>query len=235
MIYLNNAATTWPKPESVYHAVDYYTRYYGAGFGRGNDALAKQSSEVVFDCRCAIAELFGIQAVERVIFTFNATDAINIAFKGMLEKGDHVIISDMEHNAVLRPLMKMKESDMIALSIAESDAHGVMHLTEIEKHIRPNTRLIEMIHVSNVTGAVNDITRIGEMCRCHGIPLMVDASQSAGCYDINVIRDNISLLALPGHKGLYGPQGTGILYVAPDINLDTLREGGTGSGSKSFS
>ncbi len=234
MIYLNNAATSWPKPESVYTSLNFHTRSFGAGFGRGNDKHSEISSGIIYDCRCAAAGLFGINYPERIIFTQNATDSINMALKGLLKKGDHVIVSSTEHNSVMRPLVKMKNSGIIDYSVADCSKEGKTHPESIRKLIRKNTALVSIIHTSNVTGTTNDIEAIGNECAKTGIPFMVDASQSAGIYDINVIRDGISLLAMPGHKGLLGPQGTGLLYLAPSINPDTIREGGTGSFSKNL-
>ena len=234
MIYLNNAATSWPKPESVYTSLNFHTRSFGAGFGRGNDKHSEISSGIIYDCRCAAAGLFGINCPERIIFTQNATDSINMALKGLLKNGDHVIVSSTEHNSVMRPLVKMKNSGIIDYSVADCSTEGKTHPESIRKLIQKNTALVSLIHTSNVTGTTNDIEAIGNECTKAGIPFMVDASQSAGIYDIDVIRDGISILAMPGHKGLLGPQGTGLLYIAPSINPDTIREGGTGSFSKNL-
>ncbi len=234
MIYLNNAATSWPKPESVYTSLNFHTRSFGAGFGRGNDKSSEISSGIIYECRCAVSELFGITCPERVIFTQNATDSINIALKGFLKSGDHVIVSSTEHNSIMRPLVKMKNSGKIDFSVADCSKEGKTHPESVRKLIRKNTALVSMIHTSNVTGTTNDIEAIGNECGKSGIPLMVDASQSAGIYDIDVRRDGISILAMPGHKGLLGPQGTGLLYLDPSITVDSIREGGTGSFSKNL-
>lgn len=231
MNYLNNAASSWPKPEEVYAAVEYYLRHCGAGFGRGSDLKAQQSSEMLYECRCELADLFGIGDPARVIFTANATHAINMALKGILKRGDHLVITDMEHNAVLRPALKLQAEGMISLSIVESDPDGMVRASAVAEQLRPNTALVEVVHMSNVNGVLNDVSAVGELCRQARVPFMVDASQSAGSVPINVSQQNVDVLVAPGHKGLLGPPGTGILYLAPDLEADTLLEGGTGSDS----
>lgn len=231
MIYLNNAATSSPKPEEVYAAVERALRDGGTDFGRGGDRVSQKNSEKSYECRCELANLFGIGQPDRVIFTGNATQAINVALKGILKRGDHLILSDMEHNAVLRPALKLQAEGRISVSIVESDGNGIVSARAVAEHLRPNTALVEVTHMSNVTGAVNDVATLGDLCRQAHVPFMVDASQTAGLLDIHVERQHIDILVAPGHKGLLGPAGTGVLYLAPRLHADTLIEGGTGSDS----
>ncbi len=234
MIYLNNAATSWPKPEEVYRAVDAQLRGCGASFGRGNDRAAQGSAELVYDCRVALAELIHAPGPERIVLTHSATEAANLALKGCIPPLCHVILSDMEHNAVLRPVASLVRERGVELTIAPSDASGVVAPKTVERLLRPNTALVGMVHVSNVTGSRNDVSAIGELCRAAGVPLLVDASQSLGTEEVNVFRDGIDLLFGPGHKGLLGPPGTGFLYVAADLRPTPLIHGGTGSDSISL-
>lgn len=233
MIYLDNAATSWPKPDAVGEAMVACIKNYGANPGRSGHRLAMQAGEKIYECRENLARLFGIGDPLRIAFTANATEAINLAVKGLLAAGDHVLISSMEHNAVVRPLKKL-ESRGVELSIVKADPGGRVDLKDIEKSIKPNTRLLIVTHASNVTGTVNDVQSIGSLARAHKIIFMVDAAQTAGKYPVDVELMNIDLLAFPGHKGLLGPQGTGGLYVREGLTLDTLKEGGTGSVSKSL-
>ncbi|MGS0763655.1 aminotransferase class V-fold PLP-dependent enzyme [Syntrophomonas curvata] len=233
MIYLDNAATSWPKPDAVGEAMVACIKNYGANPGRSGHRLAMQAGEKIYECRENLARLFGIGDPLRIAFTANATEAINLAVKGLLAAGDHVLISSMEHNAVVRPLKKL-ESRGVELSIVKADPGGRVDLKDIEKSIKPNTRLLIVTHASNVTGTVNDVQSIGSLARAHKIIFMVDAAQTAGKYPVDVELMNIDLLAFPGHKGLLGPQGTGGLYVREGLTLDTLKEGGTGSVSESL-
>lgn len=233
MVYLDNAATSWPKPDSVYLETVKCIKEYGANPGRSGHKMAMQASEKIFECRQNLATLFGIADPLRIVFTVNATEAINLAIKGLLVTGDHVIITSMEHNAVVRPLKKM-EAAGVELSIVKADYNGVVDNTDIIKKIKMNTKLLIITHGSNVTGTVNDLAILGRLAKEHNIYFMVDAAQTAGSYPINVGLMNIDLLAFPGHKGLLGPQGTGGLYIRPGIVLDTLKEGGTGSISESL-
>lgn len=233
MVYLDNAATSWPKPDSVYREIVKCIKEYGANPGRSGHRMAMQASEKIFECRQNLAKLFGITDPLRIAFTSNATEAINLAVKGLLVPGDHVIISSLEHNAVVRPLKKM-ETAGVELSIVKADCNGVVNTAEIAKEIKINTKLLIITHASNVTGTVNNLGILGRLAKEHNILFMVDAAQTAGNYPLNVGLMNIDLLAFPGHKGLLGPQGTGGLYIRSGIILDTLKEGGTGSLSESL-
>ena len=232
MIYLDNAATSWPKPDAVYREMIRCIKEYGANPGRSGYRMAIRASEKIFECRENLAKLFGITDPLRIAFTSNATEAINLAVKGLLLPGDHVILSSMEHNAVIRPLKKLAAAG-VEVSVVKTDPGGKIDSADIAENIRRNTKLLIATHASNVTGTVNDLASLGRLAKEHKIVFMVDAAQTAGNIPINVERMQIDLLAFPGHKGLLGPQGTGGLYVRAGITLDTLKEGGTGSLSES--
>ena len=233
MVYLDNAATSWPKPDAVCQAMIECIQKYGANPGRSGHRMAMQAGEKVYECRENLARLFGIENPLQIAFTANATEAINLAVKGLLVPGDHVIISSMEHNAVVRPLKKL-ETRGVELSIVKADLSGQVDPVDIEKGIKPNTKLLLVTHASNVTGTVNDLEPMGQLAKKRKITFMVDAAQTAGKYPVDVGLMNIDLLAFPGHKGLLGPQGTGGLYVREGLLLDSLKEGGTGSISESL-
>lgn len=226
MIYLDNAATSWPKPESVYEASDDALRR-GGNPGRSTSEKAKAAADDIYNARVALAELFHIAAPERIVFALNATDAINLALNGMVKPGDHVITSRIEHNAVTRPLAYLEDSGVSVTKTDTDPAIGI-DLVAFEKAFRPETRLVVMTHGSNVTGTLNPIKEIGAICRKKGVPFLVDASQTAGAIPIDVVDMNIDLLAFPGHKSLLGPTGTGGLYVSEKVSPHPLRAGGTG-------
>ncbi len=226
-IYLDNAATTFPKPEQVYCAVDHALREIGVGPGRGSYRQGLAASRLVFEARETIAGLFGIRDSARVIFTHSATEALNLAVKGLLKPGDHVISTTMEHNSLARPL-HLAEQNGVEVTWVAGDQSGVVESRQIAAAIRGNTRLVAITHCSNVTGAILPIGEIGAMTRNAGILLLLDAAQSAGTLPIDVNALNIDLLAAPGHKGLFGPQGTGFLFIAEGVELTPLLAGGTG-------
>ena len=226
MIYLDNAATSWPKPESVYDAVSDSIRRSGNP-GRSNSEKARATAADINDARAALASLFHISDPTRIVFALNATDAINLALQGMLKPGDHVITSQMEHNAVTRPLAYLEDAGVSVTKVKTDSVKGVS-LDGIREAIRPETRLIAMTHGSNVTGTLNPIEEIGEICHESGIPFFVDASQTAGAIPIDVVKMNIDLLAFPGHKSILGPTGTGGLYVSEKVSPRPVRSGGTG-------
>ncbi len=230
-IYLNNAATSFPKPKEVYRAVMDYMRHLGVSLGRGTDSLTVAAERLAYSTRELLASLFGIKDPLRIAFTFNATHALNIAIKGFLKGGEHVITTSMEHNAVWRPLKYLERTMGIELTVIQCDGEGRLNPMEVERHIRRNTRLIVMTHASNVTGTIMPICDVGEIARRHGIPFLVDAAQSAGILPIDVDEMNIDMLAFTGHKGLLGPQGIGGLYVREGIDIEPLIHGGTGSHS----
>ena len=227
MIYFDNAATTWPKPESVVNAVYESIKHTGANPGRGGHKMSILAGEKVFSVREKIASFFGLGNPCNVIFTFNATHALNIVINGVIKKNDHIICSSMEHNSVLRTVYAL--DDYAEISVAKADDEGYVSSEEIEKLINPNTKLIVVTHASNVCGTIEPVKEIARIARKRGILFLLDASQSAGILDINMEKDGIDFLAAPGHKALYGPMGTGILLINSSYNLSPLVYGGTGS------
>lgn len=233
MIYFDNAATTFPKPEAVYSAVNECLRGFCANPGRGGHKLSLQSGRVILETRELLAELFNSDSPERIVFTHNATEALNLALKGFLKKGNHIITTSMEHNSVLRPL-KLLEQFGIETTIVQCNKYGEIDIDDIEKEIRKETVLIAATHASNVVGTLLPVDKIGGLAKSYNLDFLVDASQTAGVYEIDVNKMNISMLAFTGHKGLYGPQGTGGLYIKKALELNPLKEGGTGSRSESL-
>lgn len=230
MIYLDNAATSFPKPSKVYEEVLNCMKNYCANPGRGSHDMAIISAMKVMETRNLICELFNIKDPFNLIFTSNATEALNIAIKGVLKNGDHVISTVIEHNSVLRPLNSM-EKQGVEITLVGIDKAGYVNPLDIKNEIKKNTKIIIINHISNVLGSIQDITSIGKIAREKEIIFMVDASQSAGVISIDVESSYIDLLAFPGHKGLLGPQGTGGLFIREGINLSNFNEGGTGSNS----
>src|SRR5437016_3515519 len=233
MIYLDNAATSFPKPESVYQALDRFARQDLANPGRAGHKMALAAERALDDVRHLLNQLFHGESPERFVFTLNCTDALNMAFKGVLVDGDHVITTDLEHNSVSRPLRKMELDGDITLTRVHADVGGTIDPDDIRRAIVPQTRLIALTHASNVLGTVQPIAAVGEIARQRDILFVVDAAQTAGVLPIDVQALHIDLLALPGHKGLLGPTGTGALYVGPRVKLRPWREGGTGGDSSS--
>ena len=229
MIYLDNAATTAPKPRSVSLAVDYAMNHLVANPGRSSNEISLRISELIFETRKKAATLFHFEYPEQVVFTLNCTHALNFVIKGCLEKGDHVVISNLEHNAVARPIYKLKQEGQITYDVA-TVAVGDEDATVSNFHslIKPNTRMVLCTHASNVTGQVLPIRRLGELCRSKNIMFVVDSAQTAGLLDIDMKEDHIDFLCCAGHKGLYGPMGTGLLLAAKPLKK-TLIEGGTGN------
>lgn len=230
MIYLDNAATTFPKPRAVVTAVARFMTVKAGNPGRSGHKLSLASAEEVYRCREAVAELFNAPGPECVAFFLNATQAINAALKGSLTGKCHVVTSALEHNAVMRPLAKLAEKgvEYSAASVSEEDDATV---AAFESLIRPDTAMIACTHASNVTGKILPIRKLGAMCKRHGLLFLVDASQTAGVLPIDMQAANIDYLCMPGHKSLYGPMGTGMLITPHGETLDTLVEGGTGSNS----
>ena len=233
MIYLDNAATTFPKPSSVYKSVMKAMKVYGANPGRGSHKMAIEGARIIYETRELLAELFNMDDPMKVIFTFNATDSLNTAIKGILSSGDHVVTTEMEHNSVLRPIKEL-ENFGVENTIVKCATDGTINLNDLESAIRGNTKLIVTTHVSNLTGTIFPAEEIGKICKEYSIPYLLDASQSAGVLNIDMKKYNIGLLAVPGHKGLLGPQGTGALLINSDIEIKHLKEGGTGSQSSSL-
>jgi cysteine desulfurase family protein len=234
-IYMDNAATSFPKPQAVHDAMLRYGLEIGASPGRGAYAEAKAAGEILHTCRERLNCLINGESPEHVIFTLNTTDALNLGIKGMLSPGDHVITTWMDHNSVLRPFNELAaRSDIKQTRVACDPVTGLVNPDDIAAEIRPNTKLVAVVHGSNVTGTVQDVAAIGATCREADVPLLVDAAQTVGHMPLDVQQMGIDLLAFPGHKGLLGPLGTGALYIRPGMEetLRTLREGGTGSVSE---
>lgn len=229
-MYLDNAATSFPKPEKVYEAVLHAMRDVGASPGRGGYRRSLEAGRILFQAREAAAGFFSISDSSRIIFTQNATGALNLALQGTLAAGDHVVTTSMEHNSLLRPLYALRNKG-VELSIVPAGPDGVVSVEDIYRAMRANTRMIAVSHVSNVCGAIQPILPLAKLCREAGALFLVDAAQSAGYLPIDVERFSIDLLAVPGHKGLLGPGGTGLLYVAPHVPLTSVIQGGTGSHS----
>lgn len=241
-LYLDNAATSFPKPPSVLAAMTHYAQAIGASAGRGAYAEAIESGQVLDRARLAIARLINASHPTHVIFTLNCSDALSLAIKGLLAplieagKGKpHVICTAADHNSILRPLTALADRGQVELSYLPIDGRsGLIDPADLKKHLRPTTKLIAITHASNVTGAVQPIREVGRFARENAIPIVVDAAQSIGHLSIDVERDCIDLLAAPGHKALLGPLGTGFLYLRPGMEklVRPLREGGTGSRSE---
>ena len=231
MIYLDNAATTFPKPEAVYDSMMDCMKNYCANPGRSGHKLAMKSAREIYNTRENISKLFNIDNPMNIVFTSNATDSLNLAIKGVVNRGDHIITTSMEHNSVIRPI-KALEKLGIDNTIVECDKEGFLDIKDLEKAIRPNTKLIVTTHASNVCGTLIDIKAVSEVAKSHNILYLVDASQTAGVYNIDLKYIDVDMLAAPGHKGLLGPQGIGILYIREGLNINLLKEGGTGSKSE---
>lgn len=232
-IYLDNAATSWPKPESVWQAVDDYQRRLGAPAGRGTYHEAAEVERLVGQCRQQLVALLAADDPRRIIFTANGTDSLNLALHGVLRPGDHVITSVCEHNSVLRPLRHWQDRGDVRVTYVGCDGEGYVDPEDVRRAIQPRTRLIALVHASNVTGAVQPVEEVGRAAREAGVLYLVDAAQSLGHLPVNVKQIGCDLLAAPGHKGLLGPLGTGLLYVAPGVEqqLSPTRQGGTGTRS----
>lgn len=233
MIYLDNAATSFPKPTNVYDEVLNCMKTYAANPGRASHDMALEASSKILDTREYISKLFNISDPLSVIFTSNATEGLNIGIKGLLSRGDHVISTVIEHNSVLRPLDYLSKKG-VQVTLLGVDSNGYININDLKKEIRKNTKAFIINHASNVLGTVQNISAIGDIARKSGIIFMIDASQSAGSIPIDVKRDNIDILAFPGHKGLFGPQGTGGLFIGEGMNLKDFKQGGTGSNSNSM-
>ena len=232
MIYLDNAATSWPKPEIVYKTMDEFLRTKGGNPGRGSHSMALAARQTVDETRMLVARFINAPEINRVIFTLNCTDALNLGLKGLLKPGDHVVTSCIGHNSLVRPLRKLERLGVKVTWVPSSPDSGVLSPRDIEAAITKDTKLVVVTHASNVTGVIQPIGEYGAVTLRRHLIFMVDAAQTAGKYPIDVQASNIDLLAFSGHKGLFGPPGTGALYIGNRVNLDSLREGGTGSYSE---
>lgn len=231
-VYLDNSATSYPKPPQVVEAMNESLQAYSHSPGRSGHAFSLTASRQLFDARESIARFFKAPFSEKVIFTANATLALNMAFKGFLKQGDHVIISHFEHNSVYRPLRHMERNGIISISIAPYTSDGYTDTDALRKLIRPETRMIASIHGSNVSGAIQPVHEMGNICRDHGLTLVLDAAQTAGFEPIDMISDHIDILVFTGHKKLYGPTGIGGICLGENIELETFVHGGSGSSSE---
>ena len=230
---MDNAATSYPKPETVYRAVDHFLRNMGGNPGRGSNQESLKAGSIVLDARDALADLFTIVDSSQIAFTLNITEALNISLRGLLKSGDHVISTSMEHNSLARPLHQL-EKEGIEWSQVRCASDGSLDPEDIRKAIKANTKVISVLHASNLTGTILPIAEIGKIANDNGIIFILDSAQSAGVLPINVEQDNIDILTFTGHKSLFGPQGTGGLYIKPGIDLQPWKLGGTGSYSESL-
>ena len=227
MIYLDNAATTRRKPQQVIDAVVQAMTTMGNA-ARGAHGSALEASRAVYNTRCKLAKLFGCSRADHVVFTCNSTEALNIAISGTLNQGDHVITTVLEHNSVLRPLYRLEDEGKITLSFVGADRQGRPVMADFERLIRPETRAIVCTHASNLTGEIVDIREVGRIAKKYGVLLIVDASQTAGCVPIDMEEMGIDILCFTGHKGIYGPQGTGGLCIREGVDIRPFKVGGSG-------
>jgi len=234
MIYLDNAATSSPKPQCVIDAVMHAMTQANANPGRAGHALSLEAGRTVLECRENIAKLINADDPFSISFQFNCTDALNLAIKGCLKKGDHVISTLLEHNSVLRVLMELERRGEISVTLLRPDNDGMIDPETVRRRIRPDTALIICTHASNVTGAIQPVAAVGSIAAEYGIKYLIDGAQALGTMPVDVKKLGCDMYAFPGHKGLLGPQGTGGLYVRQGLSLRTIREGGTGSSSESM-
>jgi cysteine desulfurase family protein len=234
VIYLDNPATSWPKPPEVKEAMVKFMEEIGANPGRSGHLLSIEAARILYETRETLSTCFNVKDPSRIVFTLNATESINLALKGLLKSGDHVITSSMEHNSVMRPLRDL-EKKRIELSIIPCSKEGMLDPQDLEKKIQPNTRMVVLNHGSNVIGTLLPIREVGLIARKHNLLFLVDAAQTAGAYPIDMEMEKIDLLAFTGHKSLYGPQGTGGLVIGERVEekkMIPLKQGGTGSRSE---
>lgn len=227
MIYLDHAATSFPKPPSFWEELRVYQEKIGGSPGRGAHKAAERAAEMVYETRLALARLLGAEDPKQIVFTANATESLNLALQGLLRPGDHVVSTELEHNSMLRPLHRLSKTRGVRVSYVRASPSGELDPGDIAKAIEPSTKLVAVNHGSNVTGYVLPLEEIAQ--RVGQIPLLVDATQTAGLIPMDVKRLNIALLAFTGHKSLYGPTGIGGLYLREDQRLEPLKTGGTGS------
>ena len=229
-VYLDNGATSFPKPPAVEAAMSHFLLEVGGSPGRSGHRLSQEAARVVFECREALARLIGAPDSKRVVFTLNATQALNTAIYGTLRQGDRVVTTSMEHNSVMRPLRDLEHRGVIELRVVPCDQTGSLDPRLLEEAVRAHRpRLVAAVHASNVTGSVIPLREIGVICRAAGALLLVDAAQSAGALPIDVEADHVDLLAFTGHKSLLGPQGTGGLWAREGIDPEPLVRGGRGA------
>lgn len=230
-IYLDNAATSFPKPKEVSEAVYDFMTNNGTSSGRGAYKKAMESDFIIYECRKLIGELFNFNNPKNVIFTSNVTESINMVLRGMIKENDHVITSSLEHNAVWRTLKTLEKEKNIDISKVKCDKNGITKANDVEKLIKENTKLIIFTAASNVIGTIQPIKEIGEIARKSEIPFVVDGAQLCGAYKVNIQKDNIDILTFTGHKSLLGPMGTGGIIINCDYNIEPIKSGGTGGDS----
>ncbi len=241
-LYLDNAATSLPKPPAVYAALQKYVTQSGATPGRGNYREAREGGQLIRQCRQRLCQLIGATSPDHVIFTLNCTDANNLAIQGLVRHARrnnphapiHIVTSDLDHNSVLRPIRDMEQDGVTWTCVKSDPVTGVVNPADIAAALTPDTLLVALTHASNVLGTIQPAAEIGKICRARNVLFFLDAAQTAGHISINVNELSVDLLSAPGHKGLLGPLGTGVLYIRPGIEhrLDSLRQGGTGSQSE---
>lgn len=234
IVYMDNAATSYPKPKQVIKQICRCMNRYCANPGRSSHRMAIESSQHVMNTRVKLADFFNIANSLNVVFTPNATYAINYILKGLIKANQHVITTCMDHNSVLRPLKSLQKKLGVELDIIQCDDKGDLDPDDVEKAIKENTQLIVCTYSSNVNGTIMPVKEIGSIAKRHGLKFLLDASQGAGCFNIDIKEIGANFIALSGHKGLMGPQGTGILAFAEKTDIDTIIEGGTGSTSASL-
>jgi cysteine desulfurase family protein len=232
MIYFDNAATSWPKPPEVIAAMTDFMERAGANPGRSGHRMSLEAGRIVFNAREKVAELFKIRDSSRVIFALNGTYGINLGIKGLLRERDHVVVTSMEHNSVMRPLRHLEEMKKIKITVLQCQRNGQLDLDDLRKALEEKAALVIATHASNVTGGIMPVREIERLAKEHDAVFMVDACQSAGSLPIDVEAMGIDLLAFTGHKGMLGPQGAGGLYIREGIELEPLVQGGTGSNSE---
>src|SRR3989338_700244 len=233
-VYLDNAATSFPKPESVYLAADRFLRHIGTSPARGSYPKAQESQRILIQLRSKLSQLLGIREPSNLILTNNATDSLNLALKGYLKKGDHVVMTHLEHNAVIRPLWALRQTRQIEVSIAEGNSQGELNPEDVLKLVTPQTKLIACVHASNVLGTIQPIQELSKKAHELGIPILVDGSQTVGALPVNLEELDVDMFAFTGHKSLLGLTGTGGLFIRENIDLQPLREGGNGTHSNSL-
>lgn len=233
-VYMDNSATSYPKPDEVYNSVLHFMKDIGASPGRGGYETALQSDRIVYSCRNSLAEFFNFSKIENIVFTQNITFSLNILIKSVVKDGWHVITSSMDHNSVLRPLFGLKGSGKIELDVIECAEDGLIKVQDFKALIKKNTKLVVLSHASNVIGTIQPIEEIGRICKQKGIYLIIDTAQTAGVLDLDFTKLNCSALAFTGHKALLGPQGIGGFLIDDDLNniATSFMEGGTGSQSQ---
>ncbi len=228
LIYLDNSATSFPKPEEVYRFMDHYYRNYGVNPGRSGYDLCLEAGEVIENTRKQMTRFFNGADPDRLCFSYNSTDALNLIINGLLEKGDHAVTTNIEHNSVLRPLYHLGEYNGVEVDYVSVNDKGFVDPDDFPKKFKKNTKLVIVNHASNVIGTIQPIKEIGKYCKEKGIPFAIDASQSAGKIPVDMEEQNLDVVAFTGHKSLFGPTGIGGLYVREGIEIRHTRAGGTG-------